>query len=386
MANIIRVGGGAGGSQPTLITKSITQNGTYNASSDNADGYSSVEVDVEGSGSITPILFTDYVTQKEGNRTITVSADNIEVVSPITASTGCTGVITIPVSNISSSTVLIKYSITTPSWSSGYFSTAFFSDTQPTGPWIQQSGYGYVALTQSAVAVENLYTLIEVPTGASYFNIEFGTTNYSSIKLFNFDTSSSGDKGIEVQFNSLNTGAETFTIDKNGKYLLLCSSTYGGSHSITLPNGRTPDVTFSNDSSGKGYSGVIVDLQKDDVVTLTNTVSSWVGRNKLIAKLNNFGSFSSEIGSSYVSDGTLSSLSATGSGEALVIAMCSARVVGSNLYDQTPDYPTNPLNAMFKGGVETNTFMRIYWCDVANLPTLDMRGYDGGYAGATILQ
>ena len=35
---------------PTLITKSITQNGTYNASSDNADGYSSVTVNVSGGG------------------------------------------------------------------------------------------------------------------------------------------------------------------------------------------------------------------------------------------------------------------------------------------------------------------------------------------------
>ena len=35
---------------PTLITKSITANGTYNASSDNADGYSSVTVNVSGGG------------------------------------------------------------------------------------------------------------------------------------------------------------------------------------------------------------------------------------------------------------------------------------------------------------------------------------------------
>lgn len=38
---------------PTLTTKTITENGTYAASSDNADGYSSVTVDVQGSG-------TDY--------------------------------------------------------------------------------------------------------------------------------------------------------------------------------------------------------------------------------------------------------------------------------------------------------------------------------------
>lgn len=37
-----------GGSSSRLITKNITQNGTYNASDDNADGYSSVTVGVSG--------------------------------------------------------------------------------------------------------------------------------------------------------------------------------------------------------------------------------------------------------------------------------------------------------------------------------------------------
>lgn len=36
----------------TLITKSITANGTYNASSDSADGYSSVTVNVSGGGGL----------------------------------------------------------------------------------------------------------------------------------------------------------------------------------------------------------------------------------------------------------------------------------------------------------------------------------------------
>ena len=39
-------GGGGGGGSATLIEKSITANGTYIASSDNADGYSKVSVDV----------------------------------------------------------------------------------------------------------------------------------------------------------------------------------------------------------------------------------------------------------------------------------------------------------------------------------------------------
>jgi signal peptidase I len=45
-----------GGSEPVLVTKTITQNGTYTASSDNADGYSEVSVDVSNS----------YTVQDEG--------------------------------------------------------------------------------------------------------------------------------------------------------------------------------------------------------------------------------------------------------------------------------------------------------------------------------
>lgn len=52
------------GGSATLITKSITQNGTYNASSDNADGYSQVIVNVSGGGTVEPeekdVNFYDY--------------------------------------------------------------------------------------------------------------------------------------------------------------------------------------------------------------------------------------------------------------------------------------------------------------------------------------
>lgn len=72
MANIIRIGGGSG-STPTLITKSITQNGTYNASSDNADGYSSVVVNVSGGGAeyVDLTSFANYFNRNTTTPTIT---------------------------------------------------------------------------------------------------------------------------------------------------------------------------------------------------------------------------------------------------------------------------------------------------------------------------
>ncbi len=45
-AGSLALGSGGGGSEPTLITKNITENNTYNASNDGADGYSSVTVNV----------------------------------------------------------------------------------------------------------------------------------------------------------------------------------------------------------------------------------------------------------------------------------------------------------------------------------------------------
>lgn len=50
-SNQVDFKGTASGGGSTLTTKNITSNGTYNASSDNADGYSSVTVNVSGGGS-----------------------------------------------------------------------------------------------------------------------------------------------------------------------------------------------------------------------------------------------------------------------------------------------------------------------------------------------
>ena len=44
------LGGGSGGTAPTLIARTFTANGTYDPSAEGADGYSAVTVDVAGGG------------------------------------------------------------------------------------------------------------------------------------------------------------------------------------------------------------------------------------------------------------------------------------------------------------------------------------------------
>lgn len=63
--------------EPDLTTKSITANGTYNASSDNVDGYSSVTVSVQ------PSLATKSIT---ANGTYNASSDNADGYSSVTVS------------------------------------------------------------------------------------------------------------------------------------------------------------------------------------------------------------------------------------------------------------------------------------------------------------
>ena len=46
---------------PTLIEKTITENGTYDAEDDEADGYSSVTVNVQGAGSMSKVVYVEYV-------------------------------------------------------------------------------------------------------------------------------------------------------------------------------------------------------------------------------------------------------------------------------------------------------------------------------------
>ena len=71
-----------GGGSVVLISKTITENGTYLASSDSADGYSSVTVDVSNfkkyhveqtiTGDTCTIAITDYVAQESNNYLIGV--------------------------------------------------------------------------------------------------------------------------------------------------------------------------------------------------------------------------------------------------------------------------------------------------------------------------
>ena len=181
MANIIKIAGGAGGSN--IISKTITANGTYNAASDNADGYNPVVVNVSGGGGLTLVSLANETHLKENQRTITIS-DNI-ITSPISQSTNCTGVVTIPLTNFNKEDFFVEYDIGTPSYTHNSFNArGFFSDTIPTNPWTADGGYGFVELVQSTTAKSGLMQRFTIPSDRQYFNIELGVTNFATLKIW----------------------------------------------------------------------------------------------------------------------------------------------------------------------------------------------------------
>ena len=60
-------GSSGGGGSATLITKNITANGTYSAEDDDADGYSSVTVNVPSQASVTMNVQTEQSTSRRNN-------------------------------------------------------------------------------------------------------------------------------------------------------------------------------------------------------------------------------------------------------------------------------------------------------------------------------
>lgn len=97
---------GGGGGEPVLIEKTITQNGTYAASSDSADGYSSVTVSVSGG---TPRTSTDLTVS---GATVTAPAGVYAQDASKSVATGTAGTPTATKGTVSNHSVSVTPSVT----------------------------------------------------------------------------------------------------------------------------------------------------------------------------------------------------------------------------------------------------------------------------------
>ena len=161
------------GQQPVLVTKTITENGTYTASSDNADGYSSVTVNLQDvsyeSGTFTcPSTGTSYTLNFSNSyskyailiEATTESKSEILNTGATAAKTfGIFGVFPKPSINnveVDTNTVLLKVTPSTGVTSSGVINTFTYTGSSITCPLssVSYANYLYNGLSYNYHIVE----------------------------------------------------------------------------------------------------------------------------------------------------------------------------------------------------------------------------------------
>lgn len=189
-------------------------------------------------------------------------------------------------------------------------------------------------------------------------------------KFVNADESGGGGSvtpSITNVYDSNTSGSSSYTVLKDGLYLIINSYSYYATHSVTLS--RTPIIS-GYIGSDRGMTWDIVNLKKNDVVTMVNTPSSWDAFGKIIYLLENI-TVDSLSDSEGVDDGTATLTPP--SGNYLMVGVAMGRT--SNDYSNNTD--TTGFNGIkLEDEIGVNTSIGVYYGD--DIPEGNFYGYDGG--------
>lgn len=288
----VQVTGTYSGASPTLITKSITSNGTYNASNDNADGYSSVTVSVpattpslQAKTNISPTESSQTISADSGydglssvqinaisssyvgsgitrrsssdltasGATVTAPAGYYETAATKTIASGTAGTPTATKGTVSNHSVSVTPSVTN--------TTGYITGSTKTGTAVTVSASELVSGSETKTAngtydVTNLAELVvNVPTGGSSKNVQvysgyarrqansYGATDVTltvsktgtyNVSWIAWRSSSSGTMGTNLHVNnSSGTNQQTFT-GTYGQCITLTNQSYSQGDVLTL--------------------------------------------------------------------------------------------------------------------------------------------------------
>lgn len=229
--------------ESVLTTKAITANGTYNASSDNADGYSSVTVNVPtGSPTIQSLTVNPSTTQQ------TFNASGVDGYKPVTVNampSGTAGTPTATKGTVSNHAVTVTPSVTN---SAGYISGGTINGTAVTVT-ASELASGNKAITENGTDIDVVgYSTVsvDVPSGSSKnTQVVQGTTRTTSSTL----------TAIGAEMTVSKTG--TYDVYWSGFRSSTSSSyTYGTQLYVNGTAYGTQNTTWSNHVQNNHLTGV----------------------------------------------------------------------------------------------------------------------------------
>ena len=192
-AGVKTAGTGSGGGS-TLITKTITANGTYNASSDNADGYSSVTVNVSGGGGATHheihLEFTDSTDED-----IDVYYDDSLISTMITAympTTWTYGNKTVLVASLDNVTWYDK----TYTWETVWDGNMSFNEEPGVDSFAYITELGNVAITENSVWRVTFGDEVKIHTAV------YGPPYEGAGSVWHINSITDGTNGVYAMWNS----------------------------------------------------------------------------------------------------------------------------------------------------------------------------------------
>lgn len=191
---------------------------------------------------------------------------------------------------------------------------------------------------------------------------------------------------VEFRYNGTANGTNTYTITEKGYYLMIAAYSFGGSASITLPEGITAlysdDVSASDVYSGvtryRGAKVVIAELNVDDVVTMYSTYfnNTWPGHGKVVYKLTGLDNKTLTTVSKPLTKDATASLSAINTpGDYLVIGITTG---SSNANSMFVNGKTKLLSCDMARVGNGWMFTIVLIGSVTTSPELSMYGYSGG--------
>ena len=186
---------------------------------------------------------------------------------------------------------------------------------------------------------------------------------------------SGGEPGLNVIETYGSAGSKSYTITKAGLYAIFATVTYQGSCTITLPNDAI--TLFNNDLtvSSRISKYLIVELTANSTVTISMSVSQWLGCCSGVIALKNMEI--NQVADSVSKADTTASLTLPDDDKMyLVLATCAAR----NSSDARDN--TTGGNPKYDEKVNPSSLSKLHLslCKGSDSPTYSMYAYDGGIA------